>query len=191
MNHKPDEYVYPGETLCTYEEYIPSNGTYVDGGYVKASTYGKIIIDDDNKSISINTSNAPETLKEEDIIIGYITEVKSSKALITIKKIIGSDRDLVTGYKGYIHISKATNEYIQTLHYLFKIGDIVEAKVANIYSTDYVELSTSEDNLGIIKAMCVNCRKFMKLNKKTQKLECECGNTDSRKISTNYGGLKE
>lgn len=191
MNHKENEYVFPGEVLCAYEEYIPSDWTYVEDGYVKASIAGKISIDDENKSISIMADNAPYNLHKNDLIIGHITEVKSSKALVTIKKIIGSNRDLVTGYKGYIHISKATNDYIQTLHYLFKIGDIVEAKVANVYSTDYVELTTSDDNLGIIKAMCVNCRKFMKLNKDTHKLECECGLEDSRKISSNYGGLKE
>ena len=191
MNHKENEYVFPGEILCAYEEYIPSDWTYVDDGQVKASIAGRIVIDDVNKTISIISDNAPKSLKKDDLVIGYITEVKSSKALVTIKKIIGSDRDLIAGYKGYIHISKATNDYIQTLHYLFKIGDIVEAKVANVYSNDYVELTTSGDELGIIKAMCVNCRKFMKLNKESHKLECECGLEDMRKLSINYGGLRE
>ena len=191
MNHKENEYVFPGEILCAYEEYIPSDWPYVDEGQVKASIAGRIIIDEANKSISISSDNAPKSLKKDDLVIGYITEVKSSKALVTIKKIIGSNRDLIAGYKGYIHISKATNDYIQTLHYLFKIGDIVEARVANVYSSDYVELTTSGDELGIIKAMCVNCRKFMKLNKETHKLECECGIEDMRKLSINYGGLRE
>lgn len=191
MNHKENEYVFPGEILCAYEEYIPSDWTYVDDGQVKASIAGRIVIDEVNKSISISSDNAPESLKKDDLIIGYITEVKSSKALVTIKKIIGSDRDLIAGYKGYIHISKATSDYIQTLHYLFKIGDIVEAKVANVYSNDYVELTTSGDEFGIIKAMCVNCRQFMKLNRESHKLECECGLEDMRKLSINYGGLKE
>jgi exosome complex RNA-binding protein Csl4 len=31
----------------------------------------------------------------------------------------------------------------------------------------------------------------MKLNKETHRLECECGQKDTRKISVNYGGLKE
>ena len=50
---------------------------------------------------------------------------------------------------------------------------------------------SSNNDLGVIKAMCVNCRKFMKLDKKTHTLECECGHKDTRKISVNYGGLKE
>ena len=191
MNHKENEYVFPGEVLCAYEEYLPSDWTYVDEGYVKASIAGRISVDEKNKSISILSDNPPKSLKKGDLVIGYVTEVKSTKALVTIKKIIGSDRDLIAGYKGYIHISKATSDYIQTMHYLFKIGDIVKARVANLYSTDYVELTTSKNDLGVIKAMCVNCRKFMKLNKNTHTLECECGLNDTRKLSVKYGGLKE
>lgn len=191
MNHRKDEYVFPGEVLCTYEEYVPSSWTYVEEGYVKASICGKIIVDDVNKTISVDSDNPPESLKNNDLIIGHITEVKSTKVLVTIKKIVGSKRDLIAAYKGYIHISKANNEYIQTMHYLFKIGDIVLARVANLYNNDYVELSTSEDELGIIKAMCINCRKFMKLNKSTGKLQCECGHVGLRKISSKYGGIEE
>ena len=96
MNHKENEYVFPGEVLCAYEEYMPSDWTYVDDGYVKASIAGKISIDEKNKSIKIKADNAPRSLKKNDLVIGYITEVKSSKALVTIKKIIGTDRDLIT-----------------------------------------------------------------------------------------------
>ena len=70
-----------------------------------------------------------------------------------------------------------------------KIGDIVEAKVVNIYGSEYIDLSTSEEETGVIKAMCVNCRKFMKMDEKTHKLICECGKIDSRNISSNYGGI--
>ena len=39
MNHEENEIVLPGEILCTYEEYTPSDWTYVDEGYVKSSIY--------------------------------------------------------------------------------------------------------------------------------------------------------
>lgn len=189
MNHKNNEYVLPGDILCTYEQYIPSDWTYIEDGYIKASICGRLVIDEVNKEISIDSVNAPRRLKVDDKIIGNITEVNTNKALITIKKIIDSDRELITGYKGYIHISKAINEYVQTLHYLFKIGDIVEARVVNIYGPDYVELSTSDDDCGVIKAMCVDCREFMDLDCDNT-LKCKCGKKDMRKISKNYGGLK-
>ena len=187
MIHKKDELVLPGDILCTYEEYIPANWTYVEEGYIKASIGGNVLIDDEEKTISVTTVNPPEHLKENDIIIGHITEVKSNKALVTIKTIKNKKRELVTGYKGFIHISKSSNNFVSSMHDLFKIGDIVEARVVNIYGPEYIDLSTLELNTGIIKAMCVECRKFMQF--KENKLVCECGKTDSRKISINYGGI--
>lgn len=187
MNHKENDYVLPGEILCAYEEYIPSEWTYVDEGYIKASINGRIIIDDEEKTISISSVNAPNSLKVDDYVIGHITEVKQNKVLVTIKMIKGSNRELITGYKGFIHISKANEDYVSSIHDLFKIGDIVEAKVVNIYGTEYIDLSTIEKETGVIKAMCVDCRKFMKLE--DNKLVCECGKVDSRNISSNYGGF--
>lgn len=187
MNHKENDLVLPGEVLCTYEEYIPSNWTYVEEGYIKASINGKIHIDKDEKTISILSDNAPKSLAVGDYIIGHITEVKQNKALVTIKMIKDNDRDLITGYKGFIHISKANEDFVSSLHDLFKIGDIVEAKVVNIYGPEYIDLSTSDTETGVIKAMCTNCRKFMKLT--DNKLVCECGKIDSRNISSNYGGF--
>lgn len=187
MNHKENDLVLPGEVLCTYEEYIPSKWTYVEDGYIKASINGRIHIDNKEKTISVSSVNAPDNLKIDDYVVGHITEVKQNKALVTIKMIKGKNRDLITGYKGYIHISKANEDYISSLHDLFKIGDIVEAKVVNIYGSEYIDLSTSEEETGVIKAMCVNCRKFMKVV--DNKLVCECGKVDSRNISSNYGGF--
>ena len=187
MNHKENDLVLPGDILCSYEEYIASDWTYVEDGYVKASINGKIRIDNEEKTISITSGNAPESLKLNDLVIGYITEVKSNKALVTIKAIKNNNRDLITAYKGFIHVSKATDGFVTSMHELFKIGDIVEAKVVNIIESEYVDLSTSDLETGVIKAMCTDCRQFMKFNK--NKLVCECGNTDSRKISINYGGF--
>ncbi|RAP45750.1 MAG: hypothetical protein BZ135_05185 [Methanosphaera sp. rholeuAM6] len=187
MNHKENDLVLPGEILCTYEEYIPSSWTYVEEGFIKASINGRIQINKKEKTISVSSINAPDSLKIDDYVVGHITEVKQNKALVTIKMIKGKNRDLITGYKGYIHISKANEDYISSLHDLFKIGDIVEAKVINIYGPEYIDLSTSQKDTGVIKAMCVNCRKFMKLV--DGKLVCECGKVDSRNISSNYGGF--
>ncbi len=187
MNHKENDLVSPGEILCTYEEYIPSEWTYVEDGYIKASINGRIVIDNEEKTISLSTINPPSSLKVGNHVIGHITEVKQNKALVTIKMIKGLNRELIMGYKGFIHISKANNEFISSLHDMFKIGDIVEAKVLNIYGSEYIDLSTSDEDTGVIKAMCVNCRKFMKLD--NDKLVCECGKVDSRNISSNYGGF--
>ena len=190
MNHEDGDYVLPGEILCSYEEYAPSNWTYVEKGYVKANKQGRLVIDDYNKTVSIDSRDAPRHIQINDLIIGYVTEVRTQKALVTIKQIVGQKRGLVAGYKGYIHISQAIGDYVQSMHYLFKIGDIVEAKVINVFTTEYIELSTASRKLGVIKAMCTNCRSFMELDQNNE-LRCECGKKDYRKISKNYGGYIE
>lgn len=187
MINKNNQQVLPGDTLCSYEEYIPSNWTYIEDGYVKASICGKVIIDEDEKTISVTTLNPPEYLKEGDIVIGHITEVKANKALLTIKMIKGCEREIVTGYKGFVHISKASEDFVASMHDQFKIGDIVEARVDKIYGPEYIDLNTTSLETGVIKAMCTKCRKFMKF--KENKLVCSCGKKDSRKISINYGGI--
>lgn len=187
MIHKDGDRVLPGEVLCAYEEYIPSDWTYVEDGLVRASVAGKVIIDDEEKSISLATLNPPEYLREGDIVIGYITEVKANKALVTIKMIKDSGRELVMGYKGFIHISRASGDFVSSMHNLFKIGDIVEAEVENVYGPEYVELSTVKLDTGVVKAMCCECRSFMTFRENI--LVCECGKRDSRKISINYGGI--
>ena len=186
MIHKNNDIVLPGDVLCTYEEYIPSDWTYVDDGLIKADISGRVIIDEDEKTISITSINAPKHLEIGDYVIGHITEVKHNKALVTIKKIKESNRDLVTGYKGFIHISKSTDGFVSSMQELFKIGDIIEAKVTNIINAEYVDLTTMPVDTGVIKAMCVECRQFMKFEE--NKLVCECGKVDARKISINYGG---
>ena len=187
MNHEDGDYVLPGEILCSYEEYAPSDWTYVEEGYVKSNKQGRLVIDDYNKTVSIDSKDAPRHIQVNDLIIGYVTEVRTQKALITIKQIVGQKRELVAGYKGYIHISQAIGDYVQSMHYLYKIGDIVEAKVINVFTTEYIELSTASKRLGVIKAMCTNCRSFMELDKNNE-LTCECGKKDYRKLSQNYGG---
>ncbi|MCD7781384.1 MAG: exosome complex RNA-binding protein Csl4 [Methanosphaera sp.] len=181
--------VLPGDKLCSYEEYIPSDWTYVEDGYIKASIYGVVVVDNVNKTISVRNNNVPNHISKNDIIIGYVSEVRQQKILVTIKQINGQDRDLVAEYKGYVHISKASGDYVSSMHELYKIGDIICARVVTLLGYDYVELATNEDELGTIKAMCTNCRKFMKYYD-NHRLICECGKVDSRKISNKYGDIR-
>lgn len=187
MDHKEDDIVLPGEILCTYEEFIPADWTYVEDGYIKSSIFGKLHIDYENKEISICADNPPEVIEVGDRIIGHITEVKQYKCLVTVKKIVGQKREIIAGYKGYIHISHATPNYVCSMHELFKIGDIIEAEVIHKMGTEFIELKTAGSDLGIIKAMCTECRSFMQKTPDNTLL-CSCGKMDIRKTSSKYGG---
>ncbi|MDO5851819.1 MAG: exosome complex RNA-binding protein Csl4 [Methanobacteriaceae archaeon] len=187
MLFKKGDVVAPGDIICTCEEYIPLDNVYEDNnGYIISEIQGHVSIDNSEKTVSIE-ANTPKLLEKDDIVIGYITEIKPHKIFITVKKIKDTDT-LPVAYKGYIHISNTVNDFVPSINDLFKIGDIVEAKVIKMISKEFINLSTVDEDLGIIKAICPNCRQFMDINNNTKELYCSCGNKDKRKISSNYGG---
>jgi exosome complex component CSL4 len=70
----------------------------------------------------------------------------------------------------------------------FRIGDLIEAKVTKIIGIDNVDLTTAEDELGVLKAMCIKCRHYMKQISKNE-VECpNCGNKERRNLSSEYEG---
>ncbi len=187
-DHEESNVVLPGQVLCTYEEYIPSDWTYVEDGFIKASIYGKVVVDDKNKTISICNEDAPEEIKLHDYVIGHVTEVRARKVLVTVKMIEGHTRTPIAEYKGYIHISKSCKWRVKSMYDLYRIGDIIRAKVVTKMGYEYLELSTVGKQTGVVKAMCTDCRKFMK-RLSEDKVICECGKIDSRKISSKYGEI--
>lgn len=97
-------------------------------------------------------------------------------------------RGLVTNFSGGIHISQADKGYVAKLTDEFHIGDLVEAKVTKVIGLDNVDLTTAENELGVIKAMCTNCRSYMKQNSKHEVICPNCGRKEKRKISSKYEG---
>lgn len=90
-----------------------------------------------------------------------------------IEGIKDNKRSLVTSFSGAIHISQADKGYVSKLSDEFRIGDLVEARVTRLMGVDNVDLTTAEDELGVLKAMCTKCRHFMK---KIGEKEVKCPN---------------
>jgi exosome complex component CSL4 len=189
MKNKSGNFVLPGDALGVSEEYVPSDWTFEEGGEIRSLVAGTVSVDDKSKRISvIPKTNIPSILKTGMTIIGQISEVRGQRAFIKIEMIKGSDRSLPISFSGGIHISKAQKGYVSNLSNEFRIGDIVEAKVSKIIGLDNVDLTTAEAELGVIKAMCTNCRHFMKRSNKNEVICLNCGRKEKRNLSTNYGG---
>ena len=122
------------------------------------------------------------------MVFGQISEVRGQRALMKIEGAKGSNRSLTTSFSGGIHISQADRGYVSKLTDEFRIGDLVEAKVTKIIGLDNVDLTTAENELGVIKAMCTNCRYFMKKVSKNEVLCPNCGRKERRKLSSDYEG---
>jgi exosome complex component CSL4 len=146
---------------------------------------GRVEINKKDRIISVvPVTSTPPIPKIGDIVVGRITDVRQTLALIEIACIKGKgDRALASSKEGVIHISNVRESYVTDLTREFKYLDIVKARVIDARA---LRLSTVDRNLGVIKAFCPICK--VGLNKKYKALECpKCRRIEIRKISEDYG----
>ena len=177
--------VLPGDLIGTSEEFIPKSGAYVDGGNIYASASGIVKINNKERSISVEpVTNTPPHLVVGDIVIGQVTDVKDSVALVEIAGIKGKgEREIVNADQAAIHVSNVKDAYVKELYYEFAPFDIVKARVLDLRN---MRLSTVNKELGVMKAYCGNCRTVLKID--NNKLKCpKCERTETRKLSSDYG----
>jgi exosome complex component CSL4 len=180
-----ENFVIPGDFLGTSEEFLSRNGTYKDKGNIYSAYTGVVKIDTKERSISIvPQTGIPPIPKVGDIVLGRVSDIKSSVVLVDIARIKGQeDREIATLKQGAIHISNIKDAYVKELEYEFGFQDIVRAKVIDDKT---LRLSTDNKSLGVIKAICSRCR--VALKKKNNKLECpKCGRIETRKTAEDYG----
>ena len=186
MSIKEDQIVMPGDKIGIIEQFLPGEGTYDDNGDIKSSVLGNVKINQKQKVISVKSNAEPALLKIGDIVYGQVTDIKTQRVAVNIECIKDNGRPLALPYIGAIHISKAKKDYIEKLTDAFRIGDIIQAKVIKI-SGDNVDLSTTNKECGVLKAMCTRCRDYMHQTQRKNELECyTCHKREKRKVSINY-----
>jgi len=184
---KKRRFVIPGEEVGTTEEYIAGNGTFEDKGKIYAHSMGVLELDRNDMTAKVHPMNPPNMLKEGDIVIGKISDIRSSMASVEIAKVQGRDRDISGDTNGTIHISKISENYVADVGRVYRIGDIVRAKVIQVKPS--VQLVTNHPSLGVLKSFCMVCRKPLK--KQNNELYCSrCKRVETRKISNEYGEAK-
>ncbi|MDD4251010.1 MAG: exosome complex RNA-binding protein Csl4 [Candidatus ainarchaeum sp.] len=166
----------PGEIIAVEEEFVAGKNTFEEHGYVKAAGFGIAEFDNVNKEVSITCKNI-SNLTENDIVFGKVMLVKDAVVVI---EIIKSEEDRVlTVKKGQIPIKLVSNNYVTNLKKLFKIGDILKARVVSANDLA-VDLTTQGEGYGVTIAYCSQCRHEMK--KSDDKLVCfNCGSIEERK----------
>ncbi|KCZ70677.1 putative RNA-binding protein (consists of S1 domain and a Zn-ribbon domain) [Candidatus Methanoperedens nitroreducens] len=177
--------VLPGDLIGTSEEFTPKEGTFVDKGNIYAATTGIVKVNSKERSISvIPVTNVPPHLQVGDIVIGQITDVKDSVALVEIASIKDKgEREIINVDQAAIHVSNVKDAYVKELSAEFEPFDIVKAKVIDMRN---MRLSTVNKELGVMKAYCSSCRTVMK--KENGRLKCpKCNRVETRKLSSDYG----
>ncbi|MBU3966996.1 MAG: exosome complex RNA-binding protein Csl4 [Euryarchaeota archaeon] len=177
--------VLPGELIGTSEEFIPKKGTFEDRGSIYAASTGYVRINAKERSIAVEpVTNIPPQLAVGDIVVGQVTDMKESVALVEIAGIKGrGERAIVNAAGAAIHVSNVKDAYVKDLSYEFAPFDIVKGRVLDLRN---MRLSTVNKELGVMKAYCGNCRTVLK--RENDKLKCpNCKRTETRKMSSDYG----
>jgi len=181
---KSGQIVVPGDRLGVIEEFTPGQGTYEQGGTIYSSTTGRALMDLLNKQVSVypkvQVSSVPRV---DSTVVGQVSEVQSKQATIRIFQV--GDRLLTGFFSGLLHVSDTSPRYVESMYEVCKAGDIVRAKVVSEKNRVF-HLTTNEKDLGVVYAFCSRCGHS--LTQKRFIMRCpECGNSERRKTSHDYG----
>lgn len=177
---KTNGLAFPGEAITTEEEFSSGKNTFGEGGVVRASIVGKKEFDDSNKEVRIK-GNAVTKLMRGDIVTAKVNSVSETKVLASIVSVEHEEggKKAMSVKDAALPVRSVSNAYVTNLKTLFKVGDIIRARVA-MASELAVDLETNEKGLGAIKAYCSQCRKEMSYS--NGKLMClNCGSVEERK----------
>ncbi len=180
--------VFPGTFLGAEEEYLAGKNAGVDDyGNIVACTVGKKETIARNRSIEIKKPGKNALpFEPNDIILGRISLVKENSAMVEIDSAErnGMEKKILRGVAA-IMIRMVDAGFVRQLSDKFRIGDIVKAKIVSVSSCG-IDCSTADDReFGVIKAFCKKCRQPLQLF--GMQLKClNCGNTETRKISSDY-----
>jgi len=178
--------VLPGDEVAVSEEYESGEGTYERDGKIYATAPGILNLDDASKVARIRMFNPPAQLKVGDVVYATVSDIRSSMATAQVVILHGVDRQLSGDTEAAIHISNVSSEYTEEFRQVFRLGDIIRAQV--IQAQPSLQLTTAGPTLGVVKALCSECRG--PLIRRGNELYCErCEHSEQRKITSDYGDL--
>lgn len=179
--------VLPGDEIAVAEEFEPGEGTYERNGLVFAAAPGMLVLDAQNRVARVRAFNPPAELKMGDIVYGVVDDIRGMMATATILAIHGRTRQISGESEGTIHISNVSEEYTEDIHDMYRLGDIIRAKVIQVKPS--LQLTTAEPDLGVVKALCSVCRGPLEL--RGRELYCPRDErSERRKVAADYADLR-
>jgi exosome complex component CSL4 len=176
--------VYPGDEVGEAEEFLAGPGTYVEDHKILAAQVGELVHNTEEFMVYVKPVKPMNDVQKGDIVIATVDDLKSSMVTLDIQRIEHKDRDVTGETHAAIHVAKISEDYVRELDDVYRITDVVRAKV--IQAAPSIQLETRDADLGVIKALCHVCRQPMV--QKGRGLWCEeCERHEDRKLSNRYG----
>jgi len=186
----PKKILYPGDFITNEEEFLPSTGTYAEGGKVCAASIGEPQTDIKTREATLKTSiKQPKFQYRGQEVIGVIEQAGEKAAFVKIIPTEDSNyRYVPREASTVLRVSDIKRGYVDSLKDELLTGDIIRARIFEVTDST-VKLTTDGNHLGAIKAFCSKCRGVLKLD--NGKLKCsKCGHFDRRKITDDYLSVK-
>ncbi|RLF66783.1 MAG: RNA-binding protein [Thermoplasmata archaeon] len=182
---KHEELIIPGQELGTLEEYLPGENVYERDGKLYSKVFGKVSVK--NLRISVHPLKEIPRIKEGEVVIATVTEVKENVAIVEILAIEGEAYRGIASpiYTAAIPISQIANEFIKDIRLKLRASDIVRARV--ISTQKGIFLTIKPPDMGVINAFCSICRRPLR-RVSGNTLRCDhCNTNETRKLSNLYG----
>uniref|UniRef100_A0A7C3M9Y8 Exosome complex component Csl4 n=1 Tax=Archaeoglobus fulgidus TaxID=2234 RepID=A0A7C3M9Y8_ARCFL len=174
------KFVIPGDRIGSAEEYVKGEGVYEDSGELFAAVAGMLVIKD--RVVKVESFSPIPEITKGDIVLGRVVDLRNSIALVEVSNKKGESREASNRGIGILHVSNVGEGYIKDISEAVGYLDILKARVIG----DNLRLSTKEKEMGVIKALCSNCKTEMV--RMGDILKCPvCGRVEKRKISSDYG----
>lgn len=184
---KEAKLVYPGDFLGYEEEFLAGIHTYADDeGKVYSDSVGFKDENAEEHEVNVNSLKGDVKIIEKGCIVtGIVYLVKTHGVVIELKMAeLNGKKRVVHDSMASLAVFNISREYVKSTEDMFRVGDIVKAKVIDV-SPYGIELDTKFPEYGVIKAFGKKSR--MPLHLISGKLRDPLtGDTETRKISSEY-----
>jgi exosome complex component CSL4 len=107
--------------------------------------------------------------------------------IVDVLRVEGRSREVTGENQASIHVSKISETFTSNIWKEYRLGDIIRANVEQ--TTPSLQLSTKQQRLGVILALCTKCRR--PLLKSEKALFCKrCERVEIRKLAPDYGNYQ-
>ena len=187
MSSNKEKIVSPGEKIGVIEMFEPGEGAYEEKGVIYSKLLGKMKVNKKARKVNVVPINPGTLPKRGDILTARVIIIRKQQTLIDI--VPAGDLNPKFVFEGSIHISNASDQYIDSLNDAFKPYDLLRVKVSKVDDQPF-QCITSQPDLGVILAFCSECGEEL-IRDRGNRLVCPaCRNIEQRKLAKDYGNFE-